>query len=44
LAHLGVNALAVRRNPRVAVFHAPDYVGDLCKGKGVCFQRPNFLT
>jgi hypothetical protein len=40
LPGLGVSALALatRRHPCVAVFHAPNYGGDLCRGETLCFQ------
>jgi hypothetical protein len=44
LAHLGVNALAVGGYPRATVFHAFTYGGNLCKGKVVLNQGPNFLS
>src|SRR5271166_3191327 len=44
LAHLSVNALAVRRYPRVAVFHASLYGGNLCKGKALSDQWPDFFA
>ncbi len=40
LAHLGVNALAVRGYPCVAVFHASDSAPELRYKKARSFQRP----
>jgi hypothetical protein len=44
LAHLWIDALAVHRYPRIAIFHARLYDGNLCKGKAFCYQRPKFVA
>jgi hypothetical protein len=44
LAHLRVNALAVRRYPRIPVFHGGHYAADLRSRKGQSFQRCLFAA
>ena len=43
LAHLCVNALADCRYPGIAVFHALNHVGILCKGKAPSFEGPGLV-
>ena len=44
LAHLGVHALTVGRDPGVALFHGRDFATELCNGKAVYYQRPRFVA